>query len=93
MAKASRTELQQSIPRFERAIELQPEYAAAHAGLSMAWSTLRAQYGQAESESRRAALNALRLDANLADAHVAMGSVHINDWEWALADKQFALLK
>jgi tetratricopeptide (TPR) repeat protein len=83
--------LKQSIPHFERAIALRPDYAAAHAALSLAWSGLRGfGFIPKEAESRPTALKALQLDPNLADAHLAMGVVLVNDWEWARADPGMA---
>jgi TolB-like protein/DNA-binding winged helix-turn-helix (wHTH) protein/cytochrome c-type biogenesis protein CcmH/NrfG len=72
---------------FGRAIELDPGYAPAHAGLSQAWwqlGTLRALgLKEVEAHARAAAKKALELDDRLAEAHVAQGYLRaLYDWDW-----------
>jgi len=62
--------------RFERAIEIDPEYAGAHAGLAdcdaylyMFWDASEVNLQAADAASR----NAVELDDDLAEAHVARG--------------------
>jgi len=70
-----------SIPNFERAIELDPNYAPAYAGLGLAWYLLHsssATYGtltleEAMSRSLPQLQHALELDATLPEALGAMG--------------------
>jgi tetratricopeptide (TPR) repeat protein len=69
--------LKQSLGEFQRAIALDPDYAAAHAGLSNAYNLL-AQYGvmkpdQAYPLARKAAERAIALDPELADGYSALG--------------------
>jgi tetratricopeptide (TPR) repeat protein len=80
--------LKQAIAHFERATQIDPQYAAAHAGLSHAWWALGV-YGStvnprnAESPSRTAALKALELDVNLAEAYVVQADLkRLYDWDW-----------
>ena len=66
----------QAIEYFERAIELAPDYAAAYAGLSDAWLQ-RGIFGaedfkEVESPARAAALKAIGLDEQLAEAHISL---------------------
>jgi adenylate cyclase len=64
---------------FRRAIELDPEYAAAHAGLAdvlaqlLLWRFVRPE--EVLPEATRAAHRALDLAPDLAEAHVALGHV------------------
>ena len=84
----------QSIAHFERAVQIDPNYAPAHAGLSMAW-TMRfgssyVGFSEAEGPARAGAVRALQLDPDLAEAHAA--SAHVDsvfDWDWASAEKSF----
>jgi len=70
---------------FRVAIQHDPEYAAAWAGLA---DTL--QFNGQMSEARDAARKALALDPNSADAHLAMGMVHQRaDWNWTNAEMHF----
>ncbi len=76
---------------FRQAIEIQPDYAAAWAGLAdyygegVAADVLdpRTSLGPEEEAAKRA----LALDPDLAEAHAAMAAVYlIARWDWASAD-------
>jgi TolB-like protein/DNA-binding winged helix-turn-helix (wHTH) protein/Flp pilus assembly protein TadD len=87
-------DLTRAIEHFDRAIALDADYAAAHAGLSHAW-WWRGVWGaktpkQVKAPSRAAALRALELDPQLAEAHVSTGRIKFSyDWDWAGAEKDF----
>jgi TolB-like protein/Tfp pilus assembly protein PilF len=87
-------DLTRAIDYFERATRLDAGYAAAYAGLSHAW-WWRGVWGaktptQVKSASRAAALRALQLDPQLAEAHVSAGRIKFSyDWDWAGAEKSF----
>jgi DNA-binding winged helix-turn-helix (wHTH) protein/Tfp pilus assembly protein PilF len=81
-----------AVAAFRAAIEIDPTYAPAHAGLA------RAQCAQAElrtvphleafAEAKALALRALAIDSACVDAHVALGTVlFLNEWNWAAADR------
>ena len=76
-----------AIDHFERAIQIEPSYAAAHAGLSMAWqkwgSQRPAPVKEFEPQARAAARKALELDGQLSEAHTAQGFLQFScDWDW-----------
>ena len=78
---------QRAIDHFERAIQIEPSYAAAHAGLSMAWqkwgSQRPAPLKEFEPQARAAARKALELDGQLSEAHTAQGFLQFScDWDW-----------
>ena len=84
---ASRSEIPRAVEAFRSAIELDPDYAAAHAGLAMAHcaeAELRvAAPDVAYASARAAALRALAMEATNADAQVALGTVlFLGDWNW-----------
>jgi len=64
---------------FEQAIARDPNYALAYAGLASAYILSPFYTGadrrEAGSKAKEAALKALRLDPNLAEAHAALGKV------------------
>src|SRR5881392_3902940 len=68
-----------AISFYEKAIARDPNYALAYAGLSSAYVILPFWAGvdrlDAASKAKDAALKALRLDPNLAEAHLALGKV------------------
>jgi serine/threonine-protein kinase len=85
----------QAREHFEEAIDIDPSFAQAHAGLAMAlielgswWSSLPPQ--EFYPQGRAAALKALELDSTVAEAHIALGRVKFEfDWDWAGADAAF----
>lgn len=68
-----------AIAFYEQAIARDPNYALAYAGLSSAHILSPLYAGadrrEASSKAKEAALKALRLDPNLAEAHLALGKV------------------
>jgi TolB-like protein/Flp pilus assembly protein TadD len=86
--------LTRAVEHFEQAINLDPTYAAAHAGLAdslAAWSNFTIiSSKEAYLRARAAALKALELDETLADAHTTLGVVHLfYGWDWPAAEKEF----
>ncbi len=83
-----------AIKCFEKAIEIDPAYALAHAGLADIYNLLPIYDGFAPDEyfpkAKAAALKALFLDGNLAEAHTALGLALLHyDWNWAGAEVSF----
>jgi serine/threonine protein kinase len=80
---------------FERALALDPDYALVHASVGMTYALL-GFYGyepvyEAMPRARRAAQNAIALDASVAEAHSAMAYIsHSYDWDWANEEREFA---
>ncbi|HEX6323509.1 MAG TPA: winged helix-turn-helix domain-containing protein [Vicinamibacterales bacterium] len=87
---SSRAEVPNAVDAFRAAIELEADYAAAHAGLAQACcaqAELRlVPQAQAYAAARASALRALALDSSSADAHVALGTVlFLHEWNWPAA--------
>jgi TolB-like protein len=78
-----------------RAIEVDPVYAAAYAGLSYLYS-LFGTFGvipalEAFPRAKAAALKALEVDDGLSEAHAVLGFVHlVHDWELENAESEFS---
>jgi tetratricopeptide (TPR) repeat protein len=68
-----------AIAFFEQAIARDPNYALAYAGLANAYVILpfwtNADRHDSNTKAKEAALKALRLDSNVAEAHLALGKV------------------
>ena len=80
---------------FDAAIAKDPANAWAHAGLAEAYTGLAGFYmdpREAMPKAKQAAETALRLDEALADAHAALGYVHLV-WDWNGPAAQKALLR
>jgi len=83
-----------AVESFRAAIEIDPEYAPAHAGLALARcarASVRAAPHRAEyAQAKVSALRALALDPHSADAQVALGTVlFLSEWAWADAERSF----
>jgi eukaryotic-like serine/threonine-protein kinase len=78
--KFTRKDLANAVAYYQQAIDKDPSYAAAYAGLADASSNLGQVGGlpqeEALAKARAAAEKALALDGNSAEAHAAMGGVH-----------------
>ncbi len=77
-----------AIDFFERAIEIEPDYALAHAGLADVYivSDLP-DPAEAMKRARAAAGKALEIDENLAEAHTTLAFVDLFEWKWAAAER------
>ena len=94
-AKGTEEGLKKAVEYFDAAIAKDPANAFAHAGLAEAYTELSGFYldpREAMPKAKRAAETALRLDEALAEAHAALGYVHlVYDWDGPAAAK--ALLR
>jgi serine/threonine protein kinase/Flp pilus assembly protein TadD len=94
-SKRTQEDLKKSISLFEQAIELDPTYALAYAGLSDSYSSLGAGLQvmppkEVMPKARAAALKALEFDPNLAEAHVSLALVTmLYDWDLEAAQNEF----
>jgi eukaryotic-like serine/threonine-protein kinase len=79
-----------AIEYFQRAIQKDPKYALAYAGLADSYLLLGSTYVESLPEAKAAAENARQLDPNLAEAHVALGQIKLwLDWQWPAAEREF----
>jgi len=85
--------LRRAIAFYEQAIARDPNYALAYAGLAKAFILLPFYTGAdrlgASSKAKEAALKALRLDSNLAEAHGALGKVLFSEIDLAGAMREY----
>ncbi len=93
---STRTEenLRKSAEAFQKAIETDPSYSLAWAGLADAylmlgaWSVL--QPGDAYPRARAAAMRATAMDPSLAEPHATLGYLKtLYEWDWSGADAEF----
>ena len=94
--KRDRENIQTAVSYFERAIELDPLFAKAHAGLadcyvlmgSVAYGSLPAR--EAMHRARAAAREALAIDPDLCEARTSLGIVKLRyEWNWEGAEDEF----
>jgi len=91
--KATEEDLRKSLGYFERALEKDPQFGRAWTGIAKAWLWLADAYVaplDAYSKVREAALNALKIDNDDAEAHVYLGETkRILDWDMDRAAGEF----
>ena len=81
--------LQRAIQHFQRSIQLDPAFAAAHAGLADSYALLAITTdsmppGEARQRGNEAALAALEKDPDSAEAYASMALIRCDfDWDWA----------
>ena len=84
--------LYKSIGYYRQALKLEPDYALAHAGLSLSYGQLLSMDPSLEASrdsSLTEAIKAIELDSKLAEAHFAIGFVKYNNLEPKEAEKEF----
>jgi DNA-binding winged helix-turn-helix (wHTH) protein/TolB-like protein len=78
---------------FNDAIAVDPTYALAYAGLADTYyrhATVHIPLQEAVPKARAAAMEALRLDDALAEAHTSLGMIKFRyDWDWVGAENEF----
>jgi eukaryotic-like serine/threonine-protein kinase len=86
--------LARGVDSFKRAIEMEPDYADAHAGLAQAY-ILQGLFSQEEPRAimpraKASAERALALDDGVADAYLSLAMVqHWYDWDWEAAEASY----
>jgi TolB-like protein/Tfp pilus assembly protein PilF len=85
--------INRSIQYFHEALERDPEFAPAHAGLADAYAALGV-YGsiprdEAYARAAVAAEKAVSLDDTLAEAHASLGWANKNRFQWQAAERSF----
>jgi eukaryotic-like serine/threonine-protein kinase len=92
--KRSVESLTKGVEYFRQAVEKDPNYAPAYAGLADSYIIL-GNYRclspeEAHTRARDAAANALEIDEELAEAHAALAHVRQRyDWDWPGAEREF----
>jgi serine/threonine-protein kinase len=94
--KLTPPEIQAGIINFQQAIDLDPNYALAYAGLSDAYRALALGSEMPPQEflpkSLAAAAKAIEIDENLSEGHTALGmSSFWGEWNWKVAEKQYKI--
>src|SRR5260370_31085777 len=88
--------MEEAILYLERALETEPHYAPAYAGIADAYSVL-GSWGseaippeEALPKAKAAAEKALQLDEGSAEAHTARANIRqLYEWDWRGAGKKF----
>jgi len=86
--------LKKGVEYFEQAIDKDPGYALAYAGLADSYSALGGDWlylppGDSIRKAKAASKKALELDDTLAEAHAALAYATFFDWDWPNAEREF----
>ena len=90
-------DVQTAIGYFKSAIDKDPDYAQAYAGLADAYIHLgNPVWGghspkETLSDAKQAATTALKLDPSLPEAHFSLAQTLQYDWNWSEAEKEYNL--
>jgi TolB-like protein len=92
--KRTRDGYSKAIEYFKAAIENDPSFALAYAGLADSYNIMSSYGISSPKESfplgKAAAMKALELDENLAEAHTSMAYVKYQyEWDWAGGEREF----
>jgi TolB-like protein/DNA-binding winged helix-turn-helix (wHTH) protein/tetratricopeptide (TPR) repeat protein len=81
-----------SVGYFDRAIQIDPQWAEPQAQLARSYDWIAGTGGHPEfyPKAKAAALDAIRMDESLAEAHTALAFSLFNyDWDWAGAAREY----
>ncbi len=88
----SREGLQQGLEYFQQAVQREPQFAEAWAGLARAYGLMALFHygprGALQSNAEAAAHRALQLDDRLSDAHAALAGSLLGRRSWAAAEQE-----
>ena len=94
--KRTADDLKLAISLFQQAIDKDPAYAKAYGGLAMAYEVYsdnaplnRQEDKEIRLKAKAAALKALELDSNLAEAYAVLAETKIDDWDFAGAENDY----
>jgi adenylate cyclase len=92
--KGTHESLLKALEQFQQAVELEPTYGPAYAGIADSYLLLGRRGDDvpqiAYPKAVDNALKALRLDASLAEPHAALGSIRQEyEWKWADSEAEF----
>jgi len=92
----NRADIHKSIEAYKLAIQKDPQYALAYAGLANGYALMgQVPYddlppAEAKPKAKEAAEHALQLDPQLAEAHTALANVAFSyDWDFEKAEREF----
>ncbi|MGH9601497.1 MAG: tetratricopeptide repeat protein [Terriglobales bacterium] len=93
LEKVGEDESRRAIEHLQQALQADPNYAPAYAGLAVAYYRLSNYFlppKEAMPKARAAAIKALEIDNTLAEAHTSLALVkEFYDWDWAGAESAF----
>ncbi len=91
--KRTLADIEKAIDYFNQAIEKDPNYALAYAGLASAYVVLPDYYGLPPKDvypkTEASVRKALELDATLSEPYAVMGLMKAHQWDWESAESEY----
>jgi len=92
--KRTGIDLEEAVQHFEKAIEIDPEFARAYVGLASSYLVLpeysyRITETEAYAKAGKAIRQALEIDDRLAEAHASLAILYRNNYDWVGAEREF----
>lgn len=92
--RITEADIRKGISFYERAIEMDPNYALAYAEMADAYRVLAsASFARSKEvcpQAKAFAEKSLQIDSSLAEPHIVLGWVgFLFDWDWEAAEKEF----
>jgi serine/threonine-protein kinase len=90
--KRTLEDLKKAIEYFNQAVEKDPNYALAYAGIADCYGVPQIGLSPPEAmpRAKAAAMKALSIDDTLAEAHTSLANVLVRyDWDWSGAEREF----
>ncbi len=86
--------LEAAMRYFRSALQKEPDYALAYAGIGGVWwirgNLLLTPFQEAHAQAKSAALKAIELDDRLAEGHDILGRILVHyEWDWPAAEKAY----
>jgi len=92
-AKYNEEGYSKAIEYYQKAIDVDPNYALPYHGIALAYDFANGWYlapKESEPKAKAAALKALELDDTLAETHYVLGKILFwYDWDWAAAEREW----
>jgi eukaryotic-like serine/threonine-protein kinase len=85
--------IKKAVAQFQQAIDNDPNYALAYAGLADSYLAMQGTAGAPASEllpkAKAATLRALQIDDSLAEAHATLAQIYAQSWQWEEAEEEY----
>jgi serine/threonine protein kinase/Tfp pilus assembly protein PilF len=91
--KRDREAVMEGLKYFQQAVEIDPSYALAHAGVADSYVIIGVNYWLSPHETfpkaKAAALKALEIDNTMAEAHTSLALIKQSEWDWMGAATEY----
>jgi TolB-like protein/Flp pilus assembly protein TadD len=92
--KRTAEDLKKGVDYFRQAIDMDPNYALAYAGLADSYNVLPIwtplETKESYPKAKSAAVKALEIDDTLGEAHISLAyALYRYDWDWSGAEREF----